>query len=174
MTVRTISIAGAFAGCLALGACATVSLDEPTARVVIRPASGSSVSGQLVFVQTGSMVRISGELSGHSPGPRAVHIHENGDCSARDASSAGGHFNPHRLRHGASPSAGHAGDLGNVVFDAAGRATVDMRVRGISVSRAAIDGIIGRAVVVHAQPDDLKTDPTGNAGGRVACGVIAG
>jgi Cu-Zn family superoxide dismutase len=174
VTIRAVSIAGVLAGCLALGACATVSLEEPTARVVIRPASGSSVSGQLVFVQTGSIVRIRGELSGHSPGPKGIHIHEKGDCSARDASSAGGHFNPHRLRHGASPVGSHAGDLGNVVFDAAGRATVDMRVRGISVSRSAIDGIIGRAVVVHAQPDDLKTDPTGNAGGRVACGVIAG
>lgn len=174
MTVRAMSILGAFAGFLALGACATVSLEEPTARAVIRPASGSSVSGQLVFVQTGSVVRIRGELAGHSPGPKGFHIHEKGDCSARDASSAGGHFNPHRLRHGASPVGHHAGDLGNVVFDASGRATVDLRVRGISVSRSAVDGIVGRAVVVHAQPDDLKTDPTGNAGGRVACGVIAG
>lgn len=172
MTIRGISTAGALAGFLALGACATVSLEEPTARAVIRPASGSSVTGRLVFVQTGSVVRISGELSGHSPGPKGIHIHEKGDCSARDASSAGGHFNPHRLRHGASPAAGHAGDLGNVVFDASGRAMVDIQVRGISLSRSAADGIIGRAVVVHAQPDDLKSDPTGNAGGRVACGVI--
>ena len=174
MTVRRISIAGALAGFLALGGCATVSLDEPTATVVLRPASGSSVTGRLVFSQTGSMVRVRGELAGHSPGPKGVHIHEKGDCSARDASSAGGHFNPHRLRHGASPDAGHAGDLGNVVFDASGRAMVDLQVRGISLSRSAVDGIIGRAVVVHAQPDDLKTDPTGNAGGRVACGVITG
>lgn len=171
MTVRTISIAGALAGCLALGACATVSLDEPTARVVIRPASGSSVSGQLVFVQTGSMVRISGELSGHSPGPRAVHIHEKGDCSAPDGMSAGGHFNPGGHPHG-HPHKGphHAGDMPMLETDGYGNARLVAVLPGLTLAGA--NGIVGKGVIVHAAPDDFKTQPTGNSGARMACGVI--
>ena len=85
--------------------------------------------------------------------------------------SSGGHFNPAKSKHGA-PCAGHAGDFGNIVFDDYGAATVRMTVSGIAVNKSDANGIIGRAVIIHAQADDLKTDPTGNAGGRVACGVI--
>ncbi|MET0656947.1 MAG: superoxide dismutase family protein [Steroidobacteraceae bacterium] len=86
--------------------------------------------------------------------------------------SAAGHFNPSKTVHGSSPTTGHAGDLGNVAFDSAGRAAINLTVEGISVSRDSANGIIGRALMVHLQEDDLKTDPTGNAGARVACGMI--
>ena len=132
--------------------------------------SGSTVTGSLRFTQIGDRVRITGDIAGHSAGKKAFHIHEKGDCSAADAMSAGGHFNPANAKHGA-PGTGHAGDLGNLTFNEYG-ATVNMMASGISVSSSAANGIVGRAVIIHAQEDDLKTDPTGNAGGRVACGVI--
>ena len=117
-------------------------------------------------------MRVTGDITGHTPGQKGFHIHEKGDCSAPDAMSAGGHFNPTKAKHGGSPTTGHAGDMGNITFDASGGTTIDMVLEGLSLSRDAPNGIIGRAVVVHMQPDDLKTDPTGNAGGRAACGVI--
>ena len=120
------------------------------------------------------MVRITGEISGHTKGPKAMHIHEKGDCSAADGMSTGGHFNPHKVKHGGPyDPVKHAGDLGNISFNADGVAKVNFTVGDISVSSKA-DGIIGKAVIVHAAVDDFKTDPTGNAGGRVACGVIKG
>jgi Cu-Zn family superoxide dismutase len=166
-----IKIAGV-ASLLLLGACAWPGSEAPSASAVLSPASGSQVRGNIKFAQAGqNRVHVSGEISGHSPGPKGFHIHEKGDCSAPDAMSAGGHFNPAKAKHGATPTAGHAGDMGNVVFNDAGRATINMVLEGISVQDAQ-NGVIGRAVVVHMQPDDLKTDPTGNAGGRAACGVI--
>jgi superoxide dismutase, Cu-Zn family len=157
-----------------LAACNTLSEDRaPTATATLRAAGGSQVQGQLTFTQlSANRVRVTGEVSGHQSGTKGFHIHEKGDCSAPDAMSAGGHFNPAKSRHGASPTTGHAGDMGNLVFTDAGRARIDMTVEGLAVSRDAPNGIIGRAVVVHMQSDDLKTDPTGNAGGRAACGVI--
>lgn len=159
---------------LLVGACATTSEPSgPSASVTLQPRSGSQVSGKLTFAQVGSRVRVTGEISGHTPGPKGFHIHDKGDCSAPDAMSAGGHFNPAGAKHG-GPGAGHAGDMGNLVFDNDGRVRVNMMVDGITLGGSGANNIIGRAVVVHAQPDDLKTDPTGNAGGRSACGVISG
>ena len=158
---------------LALSACAsTPESIGPTATVALRSASGTKISGNLTFVQVGDQVRVTGEITGHTPGVKGFHIHDKGDCSAPDAMSAGGHFNPTKTQHGA-PGAGHAGDLGNLVFNESGKATVNLTVRGISVNKNASNGIIGRAVIVHVGTDDFKTDPTGNAGGRGACGVIS-
>lgn len=165
--------AGIASSALLLGACAWPGSGAPGASATLSPASGSQVRGNITFTQAGqNRVRVSGEITGHTPGPKGFHIHEKGDCSAPDAMSAGGHFNPAKAKHGATPVAGHAGDMGNVAFNSAGTATINMVLEGISVSQDAQNGIIGRAVVVHMQPDDLKTDPTGNAGGRAACGVI--
>jgi Cu-Zn family superoxide dismutase len=158
---------------LLTGACATSTPPAPSATAALNPASGSKVNGTVTFTQVGKdQVRVTGNLAGHSPGQKGFHIHEKGDCSAPDATSAGGHFNPLKTKHASSPTSGHAGDMGNLTFDGAGRATVNMVLDGLSVSSGAPNGIVGRAVVVHMQPDDLATDPTGNAGGRAACGVI--
>jgi Cu-Zn family superoxide dismutase len=163
----------AIAGCaLFVAGCASTSEPQgPSATARLQSKSGSQVSGTIRFVQVGNRVRVTGEVTGHTGGSKGFHLHEKGDCSSADGMSAGGHFNPAKAKHGA-PGAGHAGDLGNLVFDQSGRASVNMMVDGITVSRDAANGIIGRAVIVHASEDDLKTDPTGNAGGRVACGVI--
>jgi Cu-Zn family superoxide dismutase len=156
-----------------LAACATSGTPGPSASATLRPASGSQVQGQLTFTQVGpERVRVTGSIAGHQSGPKGFHIHEKGDCSAPDATSAGGHLNPGKKQHASSPAAGHAGDMGNLTFDASGRGRVDTVLDGLSVSRDAPNGIIGRAVIVHMQTDDLKTDPTGNAGARAACGVI--
>jgi Cu-Zn family superoxide dismutase len=138
---------------------------------VLHPASGSQVHGWVTFTRMDGYVEIKGEVAGLTPGQHAFHIHEFGDCSSPDALSTGGHFNPHHKMHGGPDSENrHAGDFGNITADASGRATIELKDKALSMSGA--DSIIGRAVIIHAMPDDLKTQPTGNAGGRVACGVI--
>ena len=156
-----------------LSACAAMDSGGPSATATLQPASGSQVRGTIKFTQiAANRVRVTGDITGHTPGQKGFHIHEKGDCSAPDAMSAGGHFNPTKAKHGGSPTTGHAGDMGNINVGASGSTNIDMVLEGLSVSKDAPNGIIGRAVVVHMQPDDLKTDPTGNAGGRAACGVI--
>ena len=142
--------------------------------VVLAPASRSLVSGKLVLRPQGDGVHIRGEVGGLKAGDvRGFHIHERGDCSAADASSAGGHFNPAGSAHGrAGQGAHHAGDTDNIVADARGVARIDAHVRGVTLGGGAANDIAGRALIVHAAADDYSTQPTGNAGGRVACGVV--
>lgn len=169
--MKHIAIAAAVT--LGLAACAGTGSESPTASVKLEPRSGSKVGGTLTLTQVGpDRVRIAGEVTGHSPGPKGFHIHDKGDCSAPDAMSAGGHFNPGGRKHGGLTGERHAGDIGNIVFDASGKATVNVVAEGITLAKGTATSVIGRAVVVHAAADDLKTDPTGNSGGRVACGVI--
>lgn len=167
------AVAGYCCAALVAGCAGTDEQKQATASARLEPRSGSSVSGTLRFAQIGEVVRVTGEITGHSKGPRAMHIHEKGDCSDDGGMNAGGHFNPAKRRHGGPyDPVKHAGDLGNVNFNDRGVARVDFAVGDISVSRDRADGIIGRAVIVHADRDDLNTDPAGNAGGRLACGVI--
>ncbi|MBI2294508.1 MAG: superoxide dismutase family protein [Betaproteobacteria bacterium] len=170
------SVISVVCGAVLVAGCAA--MDEkgnPTATARLEPRSGSQVQGLIKFEQIGDVVRITGEVTGHTKGPKGFHIHEKGDCSAPDAMSAGGHFNPGKSKHGGPyDPVKHAGDLGNLAFNDQGVAKLNFTVGDISVSRDRRDGIIGRAVVVHVQPDDFKTDPTGNAGGRAACAVITG
>ena len=147
----------------------------PAATAQLESRTGTKVTGSVKFVQVGDRVRVTGEITGHTPGTKGWHIHEKGDCSDAKAMSTGGHFNPHGDKHGAPTAAiRHAGDLGNLEFNSQGKATINVTVGGISVNKANPDGIIGRALIIHMDADDLKTDPTGNAGGRAACGVIQG
>jgi superoxide dismutase, Cu-Zn family len=138
---------------------------------VLSPTEGNKVNGLVVFTQEGDKVSVSAHIEGLTPGNHGFHIHEFGDCSAKDGASAGGHFNPSTLPHGARTDAKrHAGDLGNIEVGSDGTAHVEfsdsvMKLEGPS-------SILGRGVIVHANPDDFKTQPTGNAGGRQACGVI--
>ena len=158
---------------LAAGCAGMQEQKEATAVVHLQPRSGSSVSGDVRFTQIGDVVRVTGEITGHTKGPKGFHIHEKGDCSDDKGMSTGGHFNADKHKHGGpyDPTK-HNGDLGNIVFDDKGVARINFTVGDISVSKDAANGIIGRAVIVHAAVDDLETDPTGNAGARVACGVI--
>lgn len=141
------------------------------ATATIEPASGSDVRGTVSFDGEEGGVRVRIDLIGLRPGSHGFHIHEKGDCSAPDASSAGEHFNPTEMPHG-GPDAErrHAGDLGNVVADDSGKARVSRLDGQLSLEGPA--SIVGRAVVVHADPDDLASQPSGNAGARVGCGVI--
>lgn len=174
------------AGCIAVGvaACATTmplpSAGTPPPGTVhnavanLAAASGSLVSGQLTLVPMGNGVHITGDVGGLAPGStHGFHIHETGDCSAADASSAGGHFNPAMSMHGKAESTPHhAGDIDNIVADAGGVAHVNAHVAGIALGGGASNDIAGRAVVVHAAPDDYRSQPAGNAGARIACGAI--
>ena len=143
------------------------------ARAELNPASGSNVRGTVDFFEAAGGVRVVAKVSGLTPGDHGFHIHDKGDCSAPDASSAGGHFNPTGAKHGGpSDTERHAGDFGNLTADASGNAKAQFVSRSIS-----FDGptsIVGKGVIVHAKADDLKSQtPTpGNAGPRVACGNI--
>ena len=138
------------------------------------PASGSLVSGRLNAAPMGNGVHFTGEIGGLGKGStHAIHIHEKGDCSAADASSAGGHFNPAAKPHGKVESSNHhAGDMNNIVADRDGVAQVSVHAAGVSLGGRSRNDIAGRAVVVHAAPDDYTSQPAGNAGARVACGII--
>jgi Cu-Zn family superoxide dismutase len=138
---------------------------------VMHPTKGSEVHGTITFTQQGNAVEIAGEIVGLTPGLHAFHVHEFGDCSAADAMSAGGHFNPEGKPHGGPhDEARHVGDLGNIKADASGRAVV--KITDSLVQLHGPHSVIGRSLIVHAVADDLKSQPAGNAGARVACGVI--
>ena len=144
-----------------------------TATAELKAASDSEAGGTLAFAQDDGFLHITGEINGLSPGVHGLHVHEIGDCSAPDASSAGDHYAPRGSQHGAPTQTDelhHAGDLGNIVADGGGRATVDAIDDGLTLSGP--ETIVGRAIVVHADPDDLVSQPSGNSGDRVACGVV--
>lgn len=162
---------------LALAACSGMpsSTDNAaTAHVTLAPASGSDVSGELTLVPMGDGVHVTGQVRGLAPGSaHAIHIHEKGDCSAADATSAGGHFNPTGQAHGkVGTTTHHAGDMNNLLADANGVASVDLHASGPTLGTGLPTDAIGRAVIVHAAADDYTSQPSGNAGARVACGVI--
>lgn len=131
--------------------------------------------GTLRLTQESDGVRISGRLTGLPPGPHALHIHENGRCHAPDFKSAGGHFNPYGRKHGTQNKDGpHAGDLPNFIAAADGSAQIDCLATLVTLGRGKNSLFVtgGTCIVVHEKPDDEITDPTGNAGDRLACGVI--
>lgn len=140
----------------------------------LSPASASLVSGRVAVVPEAGGVHITGTIGGLPQGkPAAFHVHEKGDCSAMDASSAGGHFNHATQPHGrAGNGAHHAGDMDNLQANAEGVVHVDVHLRGVTLGGGAANDIAGRALVVHAGADDYHSQPAGNAGARVACGVI--
>jgi Cu-Zn family superoxide dismutase len=169
---------------LGLAACASAPPPKPAppkpqhriqhAMANMAPASASLVSGRLLIDAIDGGVRIHGELGGLGRnGVHAIHVHERGDCSAADASTAGGHFNPDGVAHGrAGTPPHHLGDMDNLHANAQGVAKVDLHLHGVTLGSGAANDILGRAIIVHANPDDYTSQPTGNAGARVACGVI--
>lgn len=138
---------------------------------VLHPAEGHDVRGKVSFVKQDDGILITADVKGLTPGLHGFHIHEFGDCSAADATSAGGHFNPDNKPHGSPEDIDrHVGDLGNLDADAEGRARYE-RVDG-HIALSGPRSIVGLAVIIHAGEDDFTSQPTGNAGARVACGVI--
>lgn len=141
------------------------------AKAVLSPTKGNTVKGQVAFLAVNGGVKIVGDIEGMTPGLHGFHIHEFGDCSAPDGSSAGAHFNPTNHKHGArTDSDRHVGDLGNIEADAQGR--VHFEIIDNVISLGGKDTIVGRSVIVHEKADDFKTQPSGDAGARQACGVI--
>jgi Cu-Zn family superoxide dismutase len=142
------------------------------AEATLAPKSGSKVLGTVLFQRGEGGLQAIASITGAQPGRHGIHIHEKGDCSAADAASAGGHFNPTGAEHsGLNNSKRHAGDLGNITAkeDGTGYLAVDIPpVAGFTNW----DSIIGKSVVIHAQGDDMKTQPSGASGDRIACGVI--
>ena len=142
-----------------------------SAVVVLLPTDGSETHGTATFTQVEDGILVVADIVGLESGSHGFHIHEFGDCSASDGTSAGGHFNPEGTEHGApSDTHRHVGDLGNITADDAG--TVHHEVTDDRIAFAGPNSIIGRGVIVHAGEDDLTTQPTGAAGARVACGVV--
>ncbi len=142
------------------------------ASAFLNPTKGNKSFGIVTFTEVeGGAVKIEGDVEGLVPGKHGFHIHEYGDCSAPDGSSTGGHFNPTGTAHGSPDHAErHIGDLGNIVADEAGRGHYERLDTHIKLSGP--NTIMGRSLVVHSNADDYSTQPTGNAGGRVCCGVI--
>ncbi|MFT3741729.1 MAG: superoxide dismutase family protein [Gammaproteobacteria bacterium] len=144
-------------------------LNQAVANVM--PTAGNQVKGQVTFTPVKNGVKIVADFTGLTPGLHGFHVHEKGDCSAPDAQSAGGHYNPTHLPHGAPQAKQrHEGDLGNVMADAKGQAHYE-RIDAV-IQLSGPDSIVGRSVIVHASTDDLHSQPAGNSGARVACGVI--
>ena len=141
------------------------------AKATLEAKSGSQVTGAVTFTKMGDQVQVVADIQNLKPGKHGFHIHDKGDCSAPDAASAGGHFNPTHQHHGGPNTAEHhAGDLGNIEADASGKAHLEWKG---NLDLSGPNSIIGRSVVVHEKEDDLKTDPAGNSGARIACGIIA-
>jgi len=138
----------------------------------LKPTRGNTAAGTLWFAQDGADVVVRGRITGLVPNQEhGFHVHEKGDCSSDDATSAGGHLNPDGKRHGPPNGEHHAGDLPAIKADANGVALVRARVAGTLLGAGAED-IAGKAIVVHAASDDYTTQPTGNSGARIACGVV--
>jgi superoxide dismutase, Cu-Zn family len=162
---------------VALAACATHNgptvYEDPSAIAVLSSTQNSSVHGAATFVRTGGVALVNLNLAGFKPNStHGLHIHESGDCSARDGSSAGGHFNPTSSDHGGpNGRPRHSGDLGNITADDKGEIYASFKLADVAFGNGA-DSIIGRGLIVHADADDLKSQPAGNSGARLACGLI--
>ena len=157
-----------------LSGCASMDTSSgPQASAQLSPTRGNTTSGQVRFVQSGSKVMVSGRVTGLKPNAEhGFHVHEKGDCSSGDGMSTGGHFNPGGKPHGAhGKGEHHAGDLPSLKADANGVASFSFESTTIAVGRGAAD-VIGRGLIVHRDPDDYTTQPTGNSGPRLACAVI--
>ena len=168
--MKTTLILAASAAVL-LSACAGSSRSNSSAEALLGPTKGTTTTGTVVFMQKGNDIEVTAHVAGLTPGAHGFHIHEKGDCSAPDGMSAGGHFNPPGQPHGHPHQGPHnVGDMPMLETDAYGNARLVAVLPGLTLEGA--NGIIGKGVIVHAAPDDFQTQPTGNSGARMACGVI--
>lgn len=153
-----------------------MAMEEPAPPAVatahLMGAEGSDISGEVVFTEGEAGTTVTADVTGVPAGTHGFHVHETGDCSAADFTSAGGHFNPAGVEHG-GPDAEvhHAGDLGNIEVGEDGSAHYEATSTMLTVSEGP-NSVVGRAVILHEGQDDLASQPTGAAGARLACGVI--
>ena len=161
---------------LALTGCSVspgvVQASGPMAMAKLEATRGNAVTGTVMFHQQGEQVTVHAKIEGLVPGQdHGFHIHEKGDCSSGDGMSSGGHFNPGSKPHGPQEADHHAGDLPALKADHNGKVDMKFQVTGVTIGSGAGD-IVGKGLIVHAMPDDYKTQPTGNSGARIACAVI--
>lgn len=176
--IRTGALAVAVIGGLGLAGCSHLPGSSSVGQgavATLQSKSGSSTQGTVRFSPAGNKVSVIAEITGLKPNAEhGFHLHEKGDCSSADGLSAGGHFNPGGKPHGhLAANEHHAGDMPNLKADANGRATATFELSTVSIGTGAANDIMGKAVIVHRDPDDYKSQPVGNAGARLACGVIA-
>jgi Cu-Zn family superoxide dismutase len=158
---------------LVLAAGCSTLMPGPAARADLAPTRGNATAGTVTFQQSGGEIVVHARVTGLKPGQEhGFHIHEKGDCSSGDGMSAGGHFNPTGKPHGPPTAEHHAGDLPALKVDAGGVADVRFSITGVTIGSGPTD-IIGKGLIVHALPDDYRTQPTGNSGARIACGVVS-
>ena len=156
----------------ALGGCMTTPVATGVATATLEPTRGNTASGSATFTERGGRVYVEADVTGLAPNrEHGFHVHEKGDCSSGDGMSAGGHFNPDGKPHGPQDAPHHAGDMPSLKADANGRAKASFVLEGVTVT-AGPASVVGRGLIVHKDPDDYRTQPTGNAGARVACAVI--
>ena len=160
-------VAALAAGCAGMGLSG-----GPSAVARLEPTKGNTASGIVEFHQRGSGVDVVATISGLAPNQEhGFHLHEKGDCSSGDGMSTGGHWNPDGAPHGPQNAPHHAGDMPSLKADANGNAKATFTLADLTVA----DGtrsVVGRGLIVHKDPDDYKTQPTGNAGARLACAVV--
>ena len=168
-TLIPLMAAALLAGCQSM----SKPVEPLRATAALQPTKGSKAFGEATFEQVGSKVRVIVFAQGLRPErEHGFHIHEAGDCSSGDGMSAKGHFNPHGKPHGDPKSVErHAGDLPALKAGKDGRAKIDVEMDVITLMPGAAN-VVGKGLIIHADPDDYKTQPTGNAGARLACGVI--
>ncbi len=162
------------AAVLVLAGCATASGDGrgTAASAELNLSSGSS-AGRATISERDGAVRLRVEATGLAPGVHGIHIHSVGRCDPPDFTTAGPHLNPAGRQHGRdNPQGMHQGDLPNLTVGTDGRGSIDALVPGATSAAALLDAD-GSAIVIHAAPDDYRTDPSGNSGARIACGVLA-
>ena len=180
MRIRSFAIAASAAGAVVAAATMGAFAQHPEAKVeaptkavavLIPTKTGGAIAGHVTFTKTEKGTRVQAEITGLTPGKHGFHVHEFGDASSPDGKAAGGHFNPKAMIHGdpSKTAPRHLGDLGNIEADASGKATYDMVDPDLPLSGT--HAIIGHGVVIHEKADDFG-QPVGNAGGRLAVGVI--
>jgi Cu-Zn family superoxide dismutase len=170
--MRKTSIAAAAAAASMLVGCATTPFDTAVATAKLEATKGNTTTGTVTFAQRMGKVVVTADVRGLAPGrEHGFHVHEKGDCSSGDGMSAAGHWNPDGQPHGPQSGPHHAGDMPSLVADASGNAKASFTLDGITVV-AGPKSVVGRGLIVHKDPDDYKTQPTGNAGARLACAVI--
>jgi superoxide dismutase, Cu-Zn family len=175
MTTRTWLAATAAVLMVSAGTLAGAEKERKSATAEIKDAKGQKV-GEAKFKQVKTGVALEAKVTGLTPGIHAIHIHEAGKCEPPDFKSAGGHFNPAHKKHGLqNPDGHHAGDMMNMTVDAKGKGTFKTTIEGVTLAGSGDTSLFhtgGTSIVVHEKPDDMKTDPAGNAGARIACGLI--
>jgi Cu-Zn family superoxide dismutase len=163
---------GACAIVVGVVGCASMDAGKPSAIASLEPTTGNQARGTVTFRQDGDSVQATATVTGLKPGAQhGFHVHEKGDCSSGDGMSTGGHFNPDAKPHGAPMSPHHAGDMPALNADSYGTASTSFTLKGVSVDGGSTS-LVGKGLIVHRDPDDYTTQPTGNAGPRIACAVI--